>query len=214
MILQKEREQIVEYGKKLITTGLVTGTGGNISIYNPEEQLIAISPSGMDYFELTPEDVAVINLAGELVNGTRKPSSEVDLHRIFYNKRDDIKAVVHTHSTYCTILASLQWELPAVNYFIGLIGGPNVRCGAYKSFGTAEVAEETFNAMVDRNAALIANHGMVAGGGSIESAFSIAEETERMSEIYYKAKLLGDPYILNEEEVSEMIEKFPSYGQQ
>jgi L-fuculose-phosphate aldolase len=213
MKLQKEREQVVEYGIKLIETGLVTGTGGNISIYNPEENLIAISPSGMDYFELTPEDVSVINLEGELIDGPRKPSSEVDLHRIFYNRRDDITAVVHTHSTYCTILASLQWELPAVNYYIGLVGGPNVRCGEYKAFGTPEVAETTFEAMKDRKAALIANHGMIAGGNSIGNAFSIAEETERMAETYYKAKLLGDPYILNEDEVQEMVERFPSYGQ-
>lgn len=213
MKLQKEREQVVDYGKKLITTGLVTGTGGNISIFNPEERLIAISPSGLDYYELTPEDVSVIDLDGKLVDGLTKPSSEVDLHRIFYNRRKDIHSVVHTHSTYCTILASLQWELPAINYFIGLIGGPNVRCGAYKPFGTAEVAEETFKAMEERTAALIANHGMVAGGQNIESAFSIAEETERMAEIYYKAKLLGNPYILNDEEVDEMVKRFPSYGQ-
>ena len=103
MLLQKEREQIVDYGKKLITCGLTKGTGGNISIAVRDEDLMVISPSGIDYFETEPEDVVVLRISdGSVVEGKRKPSSEHALHRIFYTDRDDIDAVVHTHSTYAT----------------------------------------------------------------------------------------------------------------
>lgn len=96
MLLQKEREDVVKYCQMLITHGLTKGTGGNISILNREEGLFAISPSGIDYFETEPEDIVVMNLKGEIVDGDRKPSSEHELHRIFYTDRDDIAAVVHT----------------------------------------------------------------------------------------------------------------------
>lgn len=213
LLLKEERQKVVDFGKKLITSGLTSGTGGNVSIYDEEKQLIAISPSGIDYFETTLEDVVLINLDGEIVEGHRNPSSEVDLHRIFYNKRKDIKAVIHAHSMYSTVLATLGWELPAANYYIGLVGGNNVRTGEYKSYGTQELAEATCKAMEDRYAAFMGNHGLIAGSHSIEQAFNIADETERMAEIYYKAKLIGTPNILPDEEVDLMLEKFKTYGQ-
>ena len=98
MLLEKERELVVEYGKKLITAGLTRGTGGNISVINKKESLMAISPSGMDYFETEPGDVVIMDLEGEIVDGFRKPSSEWRMHLIFYQKREDVGAVVHTLS--------------------------------------------------------------------------------------------------------------------
>ena len=97
MLLEQERIDVVNYCKKLITAGLTTGTGGNISILNREKGLYAMSPSGMDYFETQPEDVVVMDLDGNVVDGKRKPSSEHALHRIFYTDRDDLDAIVHTH---------------------------------------------------------------------------------------------------------------------
>lgn len=211
MKMKEERQKIVEYGQKLITTGLTSGTGGNISIYNEEEGLIAISPSGIDYFETKIEDVALITLDGEWLEGDKKPSTEVHLHRVFYNNRDDIKAVVHAHSMYSTVLASLGWELPAVNYFIGLVGGNNVRTGEYKPFGTQELAEATLEAMEGRYSAFMGNHGLIAGSDSVEQAFTVASETERMAEIYYKSRLIGDPNILTDQDVDLMLEKFGTY---
>ena len=213
MKMELERKQVVEYGKKLITSGLTTGTGGNISIYNAEEGLMAISPSGIDYFETKPEDVVLTDLAGKVIEGERKPSSELDMHRIYYQKRDDIQAVVHTHSTYSTILATLGWELPAANYYIAIAGGNNVRCAEYASFGTYELAEKSFIAMKDRYACFLANHGLLAGSHSIQQAFSIAEETERMAEIFYRVSCVGKPNLLSDEEVEFMLEKFQTYGQ-
>ena len=214
MLLQQEREDVVKYCKMLITHGLTKGTGGNISIFNREQGLFAISPSGIDYFETEPEDVVVMNLDGQVVDGKRKPSSEHELHRIFYVNRPDINAVVHTHSVYSTVLAVLREELPASSYLVAFAGGPNVRCGDYVSFGTKELAEITLKAMEDRNAALMANHGLITGGKDILNAFNIAEQIEGCAEVYVKARMVGKPVILDDDEMAKMVDVFNhSYGQ-
>lgn len=213
MLLKEERELIVEYGKKLITSGLTKGTGGNISIYNREKNLMAISPSGIDYFETLPEDVVVTDLDGKIIDGIRKPSSELDMHRIFYQKRDDINSVVHSHSTYSTTLATLRWPLPASNYFVAIAGGNNVRCAEYATFGTWDLAESAFEAMKGRYACFLANHGLLTASKDLPNAFSIAEEVERCAESYYRAKSIGEPVLLSDEEMKLMLVKFKSYGQ-
>ena len=213
MILQKEREEVVRYCQKMVTSGLTKGTGGNISIYNRELGLMAISPSGIDYFETEPEDVVVIDRAGEIVAGKRKPSSEQELHRIFYLRRADIGAVVHTHSVYATVLATLRQPLPASSYLVAY-AGLDVPCADYASFGSSELAELTFAAMTERYAVLMANHGLLTGGQDILNAFNIAEQIEHCAEVYVKARAIGEPVILEEEEMKKMIVKFrESYGQ-
>lgn len=212
MLLKEERELIVEYGKKLITSGLTKGTGGNISIYNRQQNLMAISPSGLDYFETEPGDIVVLNLKGEIVDGRCKPSSELEMHSIFYQKREDINAIVHTHSPFCTTIAALNWDLPAVSYLVAY-AGPDVRCAKYATFGTPELANNAFEAMKDRRAVLLANHGLLAGAKDIANAFNIAEEIEFSAEIYYRAKSIGNPVILSDEEMKLMAEKFKNYGQ-
>ena len=212
MKLEKERIEIVKYGRRLVDSKLTKGTGGNLSVFNRAEQLMAISPSGIDYYETQPEDVVVLNLAGEIIEGDKKPSSEVDLHRIFYQGRDDLDAIIHTHTVYATTLSCLRWELPAVHYLIA-IAGKNVRCADYATFGTQELAENAFKAMKDRRAVLLANHGLVAGAETLEKAFSITEEIEYVAELYYRTKGMGEPVILDDEEMAHMAKKFKSYGQ-
>ena len=213
MLIQEERELIVEYGKKLITCGLTKETGGNISIFNRDRGLMAISPSGLDYFETRAEDIAVISVEdGKIADGKRKPSSELELHRIFYLNREDIDAVVHTHSTFATTLATLGWRLPASNYLIAL-AGPDVRCAPYASFGTAELAQNAFEYMRDRYCVLLSNHGLVAGAKDIANAFNIASLIEECCETYYRAKVAGQPQILSSEEMQRMMQRFKTYGQ-
>ena len=212
MLLQKEREEIVAYGKKMISSGLTKGTGGNISIFNREQGLVAISPSGLDYYETKPEDVVILNLDGEVVEGERKPSSELDMHLIYYRNREDINALVHTHS-YAKTIASLGWELPAVSYLIAF-AGPNVRCAPYKTFGTKQLAEAAFEGMIDRRAVLLANHGLIAGANHIKMAFTVAEEIEFCAQIYYQTKSIGEPKLLPEDEMENLAKKFEGYGQQ
>ncbi|MEM5606909.1 L-fuculose-phosphate aldolase [Bacillus toyonensis] len=213
MLLQKEREEIVAYGRKMISSGLTKGTGGNISIFNREQGLVAISPSGLDYYETTPVDVVILNLDGEVVEGERKPSSELDMHLIYYRNREDINALVHTHSPYAKTIASLGWELPAVSYLIAF-AGPNVRCAPYETFGTKQLAEVAFEGMINRRAVLLANHGLIAGANNIKMAFTVAEEIEFCAQIYYQTKSVGEPKLLPEDEMENLAKKFEGYGRQ
>jgi L-fuculose-phosphate aldolase len=211
MILEQERNMIVAYGKKLVTHGLTKGTGGNISIYNQEEGLMAISPSGMDYFTTSVKDIVVLDLEGNKIDGNGSPSSEYDMHRICYQKRENICAVVHTHSTYCAILAALNWSIEPVHYLIGY-AGRNVRCAPYRIFGSEELAQVALEYIQDRYAVLLANHGLLAIGDSIEYAFNTAEEIEFVAQIYYKAKCAGNPVLLSSDEMDDFLKKFKAYG--
>ena len=213
MLMEKERQEIVEHLKMLITHGLTKGTGGNISVFDPEKELMAISPSGMDYFTLTPEDIVIMDLHGNVVDGRRKPSSEFEMHSIFYRERPEIRAVVHAHSTYSCVLACLNWGIEPCTYLIGS-AGQNVRCTKYETFGTAELAQSALEGMKDRYAVLLGNHGLLAGGPDLPTAFDTAEETEFCAEIYYKCKAVGDPVLLNDAQMDVVLKKFETYGVQ
>lgn len=212
MLLEKERISVIENCKKLVTHGLTKGTGGNISFFAREENLMVISASGLDYFQVQPEDIVVMNMAGKVIDGKRKPSSEWSMHKIFYERRGDINAMVHTHSVYCTVLATLRQSLPASNYLIAL-SGYDVRCAEYHTFGTQELALAAFDAMKDRRAVLLANHGLLAGSGTLDAAFNIAEEIEHCAQIHCIAASIGKPITLDHEEMTLMQEKFKTYGQ-
>lgn len=210
MLMKKERELVVEYGKKLITNNLTTGSGGNISIYNRKEDLIAISPSGLDYFDTKIEDVVVINLDGKIIEGDLKPSSEIGMHLIFYKNRDDANAIVHTHSKFATAISCMGWKLEPVHYLIGF-AGYDVNCAKYATYGTQELAENALEAIGDRNAVLLANHGLIALGNDIDSAFSTAEHLEFVSEIFYLTKTLGEPNLISKDNMDEVMKKFDTY---
>lgn len=213
MLMEQERTEIVEYLKMLITHGLTKGTGGNISVYSPELKLMAISPSGMDYFKLMPEDIVIMDPEGNVVDGKRKPSSEYEMHGIFYRERPDILSVVHAHSPYASILACLNWGIEPCSYLIGS-AGRDVRCTKYETFGTEELAQSALEGMKDRYAVLLGNHGLLAGGLDLPTAFDTAEEIEFCAEIYYKCKAVGEPVLLNKEQMDVIIEKFATYGVQ
>ncbi len=213
MLMQEERELIVEYGKKLSASGLCPGTSGNISIYNAEKKLMAISPSGIDYFETKPEDVVVTDLEANIVDGNRKPSSEWALHTIFYKNKPEARAVVHTHSVYCTTFAVLGQPIRAVHYVIGDANTDTVPCAPYCTFGTVELAEKAIKVCGDSNAVLLANHGIVTCGKDIRSAFSLANNLEYVAKLQYQAMCIGKPNILNHEQMEKVLEKFKGYGQ-
>jgi L-fuculose-phosphate aldolase len=213
LLLEGERRDVVDYCRKMISSGLVQGTGGNISIFNRSQGLFAISPSGLDYFKTTPEDVVVMDLKGQIADGARKPSSEHALHRIFYTDRSDLDAVVHNHSTYATVLATLREGLPASSYLVAF-AGTDVRCGRYASFGTQQLARYTFDAMSGRKAAIMANHGLIAGGRDIADAYNIADQIEQCAKVYVLARSIGKPVILDRDEMERMIDRFDhEYGQ-
>lgn len=212
MLMQAERELLVEYGKKLISSGLTKGTGGNLSVCNREKKLMAITPTGIEYFRTKPEDIVILTIDGEKVEGDKLPSSEVEMHRVIYERRTDVDAVIHTHTIYATTLSCLNKPLPPVHYLVAL-AGLDVRCAKYATYGTKELAENAFEAMRDRKAVLLANHGLLSGAVDLPNAFNIAEEIEYCAELYYRTLCAGEPVILPEDEMTRMLEKFKTYGQ-
>lgn len=212
MSLLQERKKVVDFGQKLISENLTVGTGGNLSIYNRDLGLIVITPSGIPYEKITLRDVVIMDLDGDVVEGDRKPSSEFPFHRIIYKNRPDISAVIHTHPIYSNIMAVLGWDLPPVHYMLAM-AGENVRCAPYRTFGSEELAEVAYEYMEDRKAVLLSNHGLITGGKTLEEAYRIAQEVEYVSELYYRAKSIGDPKILDHEEMQTVMKKFETYGQ-
>lgn len=212
MLLFDERKAVVEYGRKLITSQLTTGTGGNLSIFNRSEGLVAIKPSAVDYFIMRPEDVVVVTPEGEVVEGELKPSIEIRIHLDLLRSRDDINAVVHTHQVYATTIACMNWELPAVHYLVGFSGN-KVPIGKYAPIGTQELSDNIIEAIGSYNACLMSNHGIVTVGKDIKSAFNVAEEIELVSKIFFQCKSMGEPKILSDEEMIIIGEKFLTYGQ-
>lgn len=206
------REEIIKYGRKLSDTNLTKGTGGNLSIYDPETGNMAITPSGMEFYNIEPDDIVIMKLDGTIVKGGKKPSSEWMMHALQYEKRDDILAIIHAHTTYATVIATLRETLPPAHYMIA-VAGPDVRCAEYATFGTRELAENAYEAMIDRYAVLLANHGILAGSYSLSNAFNIIEEVEFCAQIYYMARAIGNPVILDSSEMEIMKEKFRNYGQ-
>ena len=211
MRLEEERKSIVQYGRNLITAQLTTGKGGNLSIYNRAEGLVAIKPSGVCYFDMTPADVVVVDLDGNIVDGNLKPSSEIQFHLGLYKYRADINAVVHTHQIYATTIACLNWELPAVHYLVG-VSGNKVPLAPYATYGSKELSENILKSIGNYNACLLANHGLVTVGANIDAAFATAEVIELVSRLYYQARCIGDPVILSNNEMKVVIKKFSTYG--
>jgi L-fuculose-phosphate aldolase len=213
MKLEKERKLIVEYGKKLIDSNLTTGTGGNLSILNKDKKLVAISPSGVDYYQVKKEDIVVIDLDGNIVEGNNKPSSEQAMHLAVYNNRDDIFSVIHTHSIYATSIACLNMDLPPVHYMIA-VAGDKVPCARYASFGTEELAQNAVESLGSKyKAVLLANHGLLSCGLDIKGAFNVAEEVEYVAEVYFRTKAIGEPVIIDAAEMKRMEKAFETYGQ-
>ena len=212
MLMEKERLLLIEYGKKLVKAGLTKGTGGNLSIFDRKNGHVAITPSGIDFFEIQPEDIVIIDVDGNVIEGNRTPSSEWAMHVMPYKYRDDIDAVIHAHTMYATVMACLRQELPATHYMIA-VAGENVRVAEYATYGSPELAQNAFEAMKDRKAVILANHGILAGANDLLNAFNIIEEVEYCAEVYTKAKAIGEPVVLPHEEMTLMAEKFKTYGQ-
>jgi len=209
MILAAARSEIVVFGKKMLEKGLVTGTGGNLSVRSGRR--VVLSPSGVEYETMKPEDVAVVDLEGWLLEGGMKPTSEMSLHLALYHARPDITAVVHTHSPYACVLACLGREIPPFHYLVALVGR-KIPVAPYACFGTPELARSTVEVMGEGKAALLANHGMVSVGGSLIEAFRVAETVEFLAMVFSRALSLGEPRVLADEEVGQLLEAFKGYG--
>ena len=206
------RAQLVAFGKRLVETGLTKGTGGNLSVFDRGRRLMAITPSGIDFFEIREEDIVVVDASGSVVEGLRTPSSEWQMHLETYLARHDIDAAIHAHTTYATALAVNRTPLRATHYMVA-VAGPDVRVAEYATYGTPELAHNAVAAMNERRAVLLANHGILAGAEDLLNAFNIIEEVEYCAKVYCIAKGVGEPVVLSDDEMALMHEKFKTYGQ-
>ena len=207
-----DRKALVEYGKKLVHTGLTKGTGGNLSLFDHEKGLMAITPSGIDFFEIQEDDIVIMDAEGNVVEGVRTPSSEWEMHLRTYLARPEMSAVIHAHTMYATVLACLRQPLPATHYMVA-VAGKNVKVADYATYGTHELAVNAVKAMEGRKAVLLANHGILAGANDLLNAFNIIEEVEYCSKVYCIARSVGEPVVLDDVEMTGMLERFKTYGQ-
>jgi L-fuculose-phosphate aldolase len=210
MQLVRERERIVAAARRLAGGGQVTGTAGNLS--ERAGSLVAVTPTGAALDLLTPEQIAVVDLDGEQVDGDLRPTSELGLHLGVY-RRYGAGAVVHTHPPYATALSCVLDELPVIHYQLLALGGP-VRVAPYATFGTDELAEATLDALEDRGAALMASHGAIAHGPDLDTAMAQSALLEWGCTLYWRAAAIGTPRALDSDQrmavVSAVIER--GYG--
>lgn len=208
------RQSIIDHCRKMNALGINQGTSGNISARYEDRMLI--TPSAAPYDEMTPDMIASLPLEGEYGawDGPRKPSTEWRFHLDILRSRPEVNAVIHTHAIYSTILAIAHRPIPACHYMIAAFGGDDVKVCDYARYGTKELSDNILKAMEGRTACLMANHGMLATGASLEKAMWAAVELETIAKQYYHALLIGGPVVLPAEEISGVRKGFASYGLQ
>lgn len=203
------REHLLATARKLCALGLNRGTSGNASVRDGNGFLV--TPSGMAVEAMTPRDMVAMDFAGN-AHGERKPSSEWRFHRDILQARTGAGAVIHTHATFATTLSCLRRDIPPFHYMIAVAGGASIRCAPYALFGSQALSDEALQALQDRNACLLANHGMIAVGADLDQALALAVEVETLCEQYWRARQVGEPHLLTQQEMAEVFEQFKGYG--
>jgi L-fuculose-phosphate aldolase len=203
------RLALVAAARRLDALGLNRGSTGNLSHRLGDGMLI--TPTGMGADELRPQDLVWLGHDGTLI-GDWQPSSEWHFHRAVYQARPDLNAVVHTHSVNATALACLERGLPAFHYMVAIAGGDDVPCTPYHTFGTEALSAAVASALTDRQACLMAHHGLVGAGASLAQAMKVTIEVESLCEVYLKALAVAEPAVLSKASMAEVIERFRSYG--
>ena len=208
------RRQVIATALAMNDAGINRGKSGNVSARWREEGFdgFLVTPSALPYAQTTPQDIAAVSLAGE-ARGPRAPSSEWRFHLDIYAQRDDAHAIVHAHAPFSTSLACLRRGIPAFHYMVAVAGGNDIRCAPYATFGTQALSDNVLGALADRSACLMANHGLVAIGQSLDAALALAVEVETLAEMYWRAMQIGEPVLLSEAEMALVVASFRTYGQ-
>jgi len=210
--MSKKSKSLIEAALQLQRMGLNHGATGNCSCRDGDTYLI--TPSGVETQNLSEDKVIRMDFTGKIIESSfnLKPSSEWRFHQDIMSKRKEVGAVVHTHSIYASTVSLFGNELPSFHYMIAVAGGNSVRCAPYAMFGTQELSDNIINALINRKACLIANHGLVVVGDNLNEALNIAEEVEHLCHLYIEAKKIGEPNLLSKKQMSEVIERFQAYS--
>lgn len=208
------RRDVIATCRQLEARGLNQGTSGNVSVRLAATDPAAgflLTPTSLAYDVMTPADLVHVALDGRCT-GPRRPSSELPFHLEIMRARPDAVAVIHTHSMNATAVACLRRPLPAVHYLVGLFGGPDLRCADYATFGTPELSHHLLRALAGRRGALLANHGLVVLGASLEQALALTGEAETLATLYLRTLAAGEPTLLPDEEMARVVERFRALG--
>lgn len=210
---RKLRQQVIDTCRHLEALGLNQGTSGNVSVRcGPDASAgFFLTPTNLPYDEMVPADIVHVSLDGRC-RGRRQPSSELPFHLAIMRARRDATAVIHTHSSHATTLSCLRKPIPAIHYLVALFGGNEIRCAQYATFGTPELSAGLLRALRGRRAALLANHGLVVLGASLQQALALTLEAETLATHYYRALAAGKPVILPDREMAVVAEKFRAFG--
>ncbi len=208
MTEQQLRTALLEISRRLVELGLNRGSSGNTSVRFGNGMLI--TPSALPVSEMTADSMVRMDLEGNVLQGG-KPSSEWRFHRDILAARPEINAVIHTHSINATTIACLRKEVPPVHYMIALAGGDNIRCTPYTVFGEQALSDRALEALRDRKACLLGNHGMIALGTDLADALAVTVEVEFVCEIYWRTLQAGEPQILTAQQMFEVKQKFVEY---
>ena len=202
------RKQIIATALRMNSLGINRGKSGNVSTRWKKGFLV--TPSGLPYEETKPGDIVFIDEKAT-AKGKRRPSSEWRFHFDIYHRKNEVNAVVHTHSSFATTLACLGMAVPAFHYMVAVAGGNSIRCAPYATFGTQALSDQALGALEERRACLLANHGMVATGENLKGALELAVEVEALCEQYWRALQIGKPNLLPDDEMVVVVEKFKTY---
>ncbi len=207
------RDSAVQAVRRLDALGMNRGSTGNLSLRCAHDGRpgMLITPTGMGADDLRPQDMVWVGEDGS-VAGDWQPSSEWHFHQAVLMHRADVQAVVHTHSVHATALACLERELPPFHYMVAVCGADRVTCTPYHTFGSEALSAAVATALADRNACLMAHHGLVAAGATLAQALKIAIEIESLCEVYLKALAVAEPARLSAAQMAEVLQKFRSYG--
>jgi len=203
MLLENLRKECIDVGLKLLREQLVSLTMGNMSVRDAESGMFAIKPAGIEYPELTPEDIVVMDLEGNIVEGKLRPSTEWPMHLLVYQERSDIHGIVHTHSAYATSFAITGKSIPAVNGEAAAMGGA-IECARFEPGGTRELGLAALEQLGDRDAVLLRNHGVLAVGPTLKRAFYAATIVENSARLFIMGSIIGTPIVLDQKLVEEI----------
>lgn len=202
------RKKIQETALQAYNEQLVAGTSGNVSVYDHEAGIMAITPSNMNYSVMQPEDVVLMKLDGTIVEGEHKPSSEWRMHAGVYAKRDDVNAIIHTHSPYATSFAVIHESIPVILVEMLPFLGGDIPLSQFGMPGTDELAVHANEVLVNRNSCLLMNHGVLVIGKNLDQAYIRAQYVEDAARIYHYARQVGTPAVLDESILEVLRKKY------